>query len=722
MKIRVKITGSLIVMIGAVFCILAAIQSISGKRLRNHGDDMLNELNGKIEENVKTQLLTLAGEISRYLTTVEAEIDKNMLNAAKLLAEADDMSGGRLTLADLRRLRQVTGMSDLYLGNMNGVFTLSTEPGAAGISLFDIWDGYRMLATGESDYLPSAVKMKVETGEIFKFTAIPRYRGRGILESALNAEEVERCLQDYISNNTAIRSVNMFDYTFLTLTANVTAGQSPVFIKGKTVETGAKGYNEIKNLLEDPSKINLTLDKKSAGLYYPVLTDGQVRYVLYLDIDTSGYFEAEQLLNEPLSNLLRESARLNMISFTAVIVLLILFAGFIFIIIARMLEPIGFFTKLLASFAEGDFTVTVPARFVKKNDETGAMAKSFSNANEKMRALIKVIGEQTVSLSGIGGELASNMTKTAASVNQITANIKNMQNRTTDQAAGVIETSGAMEHIMRSLDSLNDTISKQAGSVSQSSSAIEEMLANIHSVVETLVKNTANVNALTESSEVGRADIQTVSSDIQEIARESEGLLEINAVMENISSQTNLLSMNAAIEAAHAGESGKGFAVVAEEIRKLAESAADQSKTTTDVLKKIKASIDTITNSTAVVLERFEAIDNEIKTVSAQDQLIRSAMEGQENGSKQILEAINRLNEITDMVKRESEDMAQRGREVISGANNVEKITKEIAAGMTEMAAGADQINAAVVRVTEISGENRQNIVTLSGEVNKFKV
>jgi methyl-accepting chemotaxis protein len=722
MKIKFKITGSLIVMIAAVLCILIVIMSVSSKRLRNHGDNMLDELNQKIEENVKNQLLTLAGEISRYIITVEAEIDKNMLNAAKLLAEADDLNGGRLTLADLRRLRQTTGMSDLYLGGLDGIFTLSTEPGAAGLNLYSIWDGYRMLATGESDYLPSAMKIKVETGEIFKFTAIPRYRGRGILESALNAEEIERYLQDYISYNTAVKSMNLFDFTFLTLTANAAQGQTPVFTKAKTVEAGAKGYNEIKALFSDPSKTSLALDTSSASLYYPILVDNQVRYVLYLDIDSSGYFEVGKLVQEPLSNILSESSVLNMISFAAVIVLLVLFAGFIFVMVGRLLEPIGFFTKLLASFADGDFTAVVPAKYVKKTDEMGAMAKSFSNANEKMHSLIKVIGEQTVALSDIGSELASNMNVTAASINQITANIKSMQNRTTDQAAGVMETVGAMEHIMRNLGALNENISKQAESVSQSSLAIEQMLANIHSVVETLIKNTANVNALSESSEVGRADIQTVSSDIQEIARESEGLLEINAVMENIASQTNLLSMNAAIEAAHAGEAGKGFAVVAEEIRKLAESAADQSKTTTDVLKKIKASIDTITRSAAVVLERFEAIDAEVKTVSTQEQVIRSAMEEQETGSKQILDAISRLNEITGLVKRESEDMAQKGQEVIAGANSVEMITSEIANGMTEMTAGAEQINSTVVRVNEISGENKRNIDTLSEEVSKFKV
>jgi methyl-accepting chemotaxis protein len=248
------------------------------------------------------------------------------------------------------------------------------------------------------------------------------------------------------------------------------------------------------------------------------------------------------------------------------------------------------------------------------------------------------------------------------------------------------------------------------------------MVANISSVTNTLVNNASNVNTLQEASEVGRAGLQEVATDIQEIARESEGLLEINAVMENIASQTNLLSMNAAIEAAHAGEAGKGFAVVADEIRKLAESSSEQSKTIGTVLKKIAESIKKITTSTDNVLKRFEAIDTSVKTVADQEENIRNAMEEQGEGSKQVLNAQSSLSELTQQVRSGSEEMLNGSQEVMHESQNLERMTQEITSGMNEMASGAEQVNVAVNQVNEISVKNRESIDNLIREVSRFKV
>jgi methyl-accepting chemotaxis protein len=341
---------------------------------------------------------------------------------------------------------------------------------------------------------------------------------------------------------------------------------------------------------------------------------------------------------------------------------------------------------------------------------------------EKIKNLVINIKKESEILSGIGNELAGNMHETAAAMNEITSNIQNIKVRIINQSASVSETHATMENVTVNINKLNEHVESQNSHISQASAAIEQLVANIQSVTDTLKKNSVNVKNLRDASDVGRRGLQEVAQDIHDITRESEGLLEINSVMENIASQTNLLSMNAAIEAAHAGEAGKGFAVVADEIRKLAESSGMQSKTIGTVLKKIKESIDKITISTKNVMNRFEAIDSSVRIVAEQEDIIRSAMEEQGTGSKQVLEGIGQVNEITRQVMNGSIEMLDGAEEVIKESTNLERVTQEITSGINEMASGAAQINTAVNHVNEISGKNRDGIDILIKEVSKFKV
>ena len=421
------------------------------------------------------------------------------------------------------------------------------------------------------------------------------------------------------------------------------------------------------------------------------------------------------LINVGIREQVMETAVTSLIILALTVLLLILCCKI------TLIRPISHAVSMLKEISEGEGDLTKELK-VSSDDEVGKMAHYFNMTLERIRGLVISIRAQAVSLSDLSTELAGNMTETAEAVNRIAMNTQNIKSRVISQSASVTQTNATMEQVTVNINKLNGHVEKQANAVSQSSAAIEEMIANIQSVTNTLTRNAENVRALEEASEVGRTGLGEVATDIQEISRESESLLEINSVMENIASQTNLLSMNAAIEAAHAGEAGRGFAVVADEIRKLAESSGEQSKTISDVLRKIKNSIDKIMRSTDNVLHKFEAIDDRVKTVAEQEGSILNAMEEQGHGSKQVLLSIGQVSEITEQVKDGSRQMLEGSREVIHESKSLERVTQEISGGMGDMATGTDQINLAVSRINDLSGRNREAIRALLLEVSRFKV
>lgn len=468
--------------------------------------------------------------------------------------------------------------------------------------------------------------------------------------------------------------------------------------------------------LEEAGKLMLSKKPGTARITRP---DGEMEQLFFAPIPSSpGWVMGVAV---PLSQLLDKVfylLKMVIIIFTlltAIIALLVLWAS------SFIVRPIRQTASIAKDLAEGEGDLTIRLA-VNSQDELGEMGVRFNTFLDHLESLVKSIRDSVKKLKQIGENLASNMTETSAAVTEIAANIESVKNQVVNQSSGVTETLATVEQINRNIESFNHLIESQAANITQASSAIEEMVANIRSVHSTVERNRESIEHLLAASGIGKEKLQGMVDFVQKISSASEGMIEANRVIMNIAQQTNLLSMNAAIEAAHAGAAGAGFSVVAQEIRKLAENAGEQAKSISRVLNEVRKLITEAVSYAQEAGSKYEEVLTGVQRVRDHELEIRNAMEEQSAGSSQVLQAIKEITEITSEIKNGSSEILLGSKTILEEMQRLSDVTRQINQSAQEMAAGAAQINAAVAQVRDESQVSQETIGSVDALLSKFKV
>jgi methyl-accepting chemotaxis protein len=383
--------------------------------------------------------------------------------------------------------------------------------------------------------------------------------------------------------------------------------------------------------------------------------------------------------------------------------------------IARRLRSIE---DTMRSVAAKDFTRRAE---VRSRDEISNLARHINSVLDTLGGFLREVGAAVSHVDAMKDTLASSTNQSTAALNESTATVESMRGRCQVLERNITGSSEAVAVIGREVQGLAREIESQTASITTTTTAIEEMAASINSVSRlSTERKDRTSNLLLTVQESGRKVAET-NDVIRQVSREIDSILEAISVINGVAAQTNLLSMNAAIESAHAGDAGRGFAVVANEIRKLAES-------TTANAKRIGASLKSITTRIRQALEAadrsyrsFDEINVFITEFAHALDEISGSMNELSTAAAEVLKASNVISEATMKVNTSSHEINQRTSDIQSAMKDSQQISNEISAGMTELEKGSREILTSMVEVTKIAETTRERMIELRKTVVDFK-
>ncbi len=384
-------------------------------------------------------------------------------------------------------------------------------------------------------------------------------------------------------------------------------------------------------------------------------------------------------------------------------------------------KPLKLVQESIHEIASGEADLTQQIA-VKSNNEIGALGDGFNAFMEKLRTIIGGVKDSKEILGDVNVGLQQRIGENGKSIEAIIGDLNDIDSQVQNQANSVSETVSAVEEIAQNIQSLENMIETQSSGVVEASAAVEEMIGNISSVNNSVGYMAQSFSALIQNTEAGIQRQNDVNQRIRNIEEQSKALQTATKTISDIAGQTNLLAMNAAIEAAHAGEAGKGFSVVADEIRKLSETSSAQSKTIREELLKIEGSINDVVTASQASTDMFVEVSNSITQTQQLVLQIKGAMEEQQEGSKQIGDALKLMNDNTSEVRAASHEMAEGNKSILTEIDQLRTTTGVIRDSMDKISQSAGDIKETSNALSEIANSVESAVGQIGDQIDQFTV
>lgn len=367
---------------------------------------------------------------------------------------------------------------------------------------------------------------------------------------------------------------------------------------------------------------------------------------------------------------------------------------------------------------EGDLADRI---LVTSKDELGRLSRDvnvFTDELGSSMSRIKKAADTNVSIKEQLIKVVSNLSRMVSEVNggAISISTDMTQLEETIQASD-----STVQTVKSNVDRLKKVLNEQKTMIEESTAAVTEMISSIDNVSSITQKKRESMNELANNASESLKRMQSTTVTIEKIHNSIDEIHEAVATIKDIADQTNLLAMNAAIEAAHAGDSGKGFAVVADEIRKLAENSSTNSQRIDSVLTGIVEDIQQATDASRKTRDAFSSIDNEVGQAIAAFEEIAGNTEEIQTGGQQILESISQLNEVSAKVTESSEEMEDAVAENKQASETVTKLSQLVVQRVGSISDSSKVMADALAAVKEETDKIDSISETLDTEVHGYK-